>query len=66
MLPGTESEGFTGIYRQKSLKEMIGTPDPKIKTVRDVIKQCKDKYGDRPGIGNYLSNIRGDYCGNSG
>lgn len=45
---------------------MIGTPDPKIKTVRDVIEQCKDKYGDRPGIGNYLSNIRRDYCGNSG
>lgn len=50
-LPESQREGFSPIYRQKGRKELISTPNPQIRTVRDIVRQCKNLYGSRPGIG---------------
>jgi len=51
VLPGTEQIGYSPIYRQKGLDKLITTPNPEFHSVRDILRQCKTKYGNKRGLG---------------
>ena len=51
IVPNSQEPGYSAIYRQKGLKELVVTMDPKVRTVRDMLIRTKDKYGDKPGLG---------------
>ena len=47
----SQEPGWSAIYRKKGITELVKTPDPNIMTVRGILEQCRDKYGDKSGIG---------------
>jgi hypothetical protein len=47
----SQAEGWSQIYRKKGVTELVKTPHPDFKTVRNILEQCRDKYGNKPGLG---------------
>lgn len=51
LVPGSQEPGFSAIYRQKGISNLLRTPHENIRSVADVLHQCKTKYGNRRGLG---------------
>lgn len=52
-VPETKIDGFTPIYRQKNISELVATPHKHVQTVRDIIIQCRDLFGEKKGLGTF-------------
>ena len=50
-LPDSQEPGYSAIYRQKGLKELVKSMDPDMHTIRDLIERTVHKYGDKNGFG---------------
>ena len=55
VLPNSQQPGYSSIYRRKGQEQLATTPpDSNCKTVRDIYNRCRDKYGDKKGMGTVL------------
>lgn len=51
----SKEPGFSHIYRNpKTMKGLFSTPDPKIRTMKDVIEATVQRYGDQDFCGNIM------------